>query len=131
MAAHTENSLTHCVYTLVSQVYLFRLMIMSTLPFFFPLKGVKDCCSIINDPGSGRHLMLLHNVNTFIVSVRRKQIYFKLMVWEMSTFSCLMFLTVFHINHSISPLISGLTVVSCLVCHVVFHHDTVTPYSSS
>lgn len=102
---------------------------------------VSRHCSIINDPGSRRYLAFLHTVNTliqpFIVSVRRKQIYFKLTVWEMSTFFCLMFLTVFfHINHFIFPLVMGLIlfsflVVSCLVCQAVFHHDIVTQHSSS
>lgn len=61
-------------------------------------------CSIINDPGVGKHLTLFYHVTTLIqpliVRVRRKQIYFKLKVLklkEMSTFPCLMFLAVFSI----------------------------------
>lgn len=86
----------------VSQVYLFRVMIMLTSPPFLPLKqGVKTLSSIMNDPGSERHPTLLYHVNTwiqpFIVSVRRKQIDLRLKVWEMSALSCLIFLAVVSI----------------------------------
>lgn len=58
------------------------------------------------------------------------------MVWEMSTFPFDVSYCVFHINHFISPSVMGLilfslTVVSCLLCHAVFHHDIGTRYSSS
>lgn len=77
-------------------------MIMFHLASLFPSeKRSQRFCSVINDPGSGRHLTLVYHVNAliqpFVVSARRKQIYFKLKFWEMSTFSCLMFLAVFSI----------------------------------
>lgn len=90
-----------CLRLWFPKVYLFRVMIMLTLPPFLPLiQGVKDC-SIVSDSGIGSHLTLLYRVHTLIqpliIRVRRKQIYFKLKVLETSTFSCLMLLAVFSI----------------------------------
>lgn len=110
--AHAGNSLAHCVHT-----YSFPSLSIQTYDYvnstpFLPLKKRSQrLCSIINDPGSGRPLTLLHHVNTlirpFIVRVRSKQTYFKLkgnVNFFLFDVSC----CVFHINHFIFPLVMGL-----------------------
>lgn len=76
-------------------------MIMLTSTPFLPRKRNWILYSVTNSSGSGKHLTHLYCVNTliqpFIVSVKRKQIYLKLTVWEVSAFSCLMSLAVFSI----------------------------------
>lgn len=96
IVAHTGNSLAHCVHTysfpsLSTQSYDYV-----NFAFLPPSKNRSQRhCSIINDPGLERHLTLAPGntlIRAFLVSMRRKQVCFKLKVWEMSTFYCLMFL---------------------------------------
>lgn len=56
------SSLAHCVHAHSSPSLSLQSYDYAHSPPFLPLnKGVRDSAVIINDPGSGRHLTLLHD----------------------------------------------------------------------
>lgn len=104
-------------------------------------KGVRDSAVIINDPGSGGRLTLLHQVSTLIrpfrARMRSKQTCLELK-GNVNVFLFDVSCCVFHVNHFIFPLVTDLVFFfflshsSAAWCvRQFFHHDRMTQGSCS